>query len=153
MSGAKYDVVGLGNAIVDVLAPCDDAFLARHGIAKDAMNLIEEPRAEELTRLALNPVITSGGSGANTIAGLASFGASAGYIGKIADDELGHQFMREMMATGVPFHTRPVTSWNGRVAISCPASATPMMMDWPQPRWQHSSAWRITVVLPVQSKE
>ena len=77
MSGAKYDVVGLGNAIVDVLAPCDDAFLARHGIAKDAMNLIEEPRAEELTRLALNPVITSGGSGANTIAGLASFGASA----------------------------------------------------------------------------
>lgn len=109
MSGAKYDVVGLGNAIVDVLAPCDDAFLARHGIAKDAMNLIEEPRAEELTRLALNPVITSGGSGANTIAGLASFGASAGYIGKIADDELGHQFMREMMATGVPFHTRPLT--------------------------------------------
>lgn len=108
MSGAKYDVVGLGNAIVDVLAPCDDAFLARHGIAKDAMNLIEEPRAEELTRLALNPVITSGGSGANTIAGLASFGASAGYIGKIADDELGHQFMREMMATGVPFHTRPL---------------------------------------------
>lgn len=108
MSGAKYDVVGLGNAIVDVLAPCDDCFLARHGIAKDAMNLIEEPRAEELTRLALNPVITSGGSGANTIAGLASFGASAGYIGKIADDELGHQFMREMMATGVPFHTRPL---------------------------------------------
>ncbi len=109
MSSAKYDVVGLGNAIVDVLAPCDDAFLAAHGIAKDAMNLIEEPRAEELTRLAINPVITSGGSGANTIAGLASFGASAAYIGKIADDELGHQFMREMMSTGVPFHTRPLT--------------------------------------------
>jgi hypothetical protein len=53
----------------------------------------------------------------------------------------------------VPFHTLPVTSWNGRVAISWPDSATPMMMDWPQPRWQHSSAWRITCVLPVQSKE
>src|SRR5712671_6332149 len=52
----------------------------------------------------------------------------------------------------VPFHTRPVTSWNGRVAISFPASATPMMTETPQPRWQHSSAWRITVVFPVQSK-
>lgn len=109
MSGAKFDVVGLGNAIVDVLARADDAFLAEHGIAKDAMNLIDEPRAELLTEHAKNPVITSGGSGANTIAGLASFGASAGYIGKIADDELGHQFMREMMAAGVPFHTRPLT--------------------------------------------
>lgn len=109
MSGAKFDVVGLGNAIVDVLARADDAFLAEHGIAKDAMNLIDEPRAELLTKHAINPVITSGGSGANTIAGLASFGASAGYIGKIADDELGHQFMREMMAAGVPFHTRPLT--------------------------------------------
>jgi len=109
MSGAKFDVVGLGNAIVDVLARADDAFLAEHGIAKDAMNLIDEPRAELLTEHAKNPIITSGGSGANTIAGLASFGASAGYIGKIADDELGHQFMREMMAAGVPFHTRPLT--------------------------------------------
>ena len=52
----------------------------------------------------------------------------------------------------VPCQTRPVTSWNGRVAISLPASATPMMIDLPQPRWQASSAWRITVVLPVQSK-
>src|SRR3954451_15971282 len=53
----------------------------------------------------------------------------------------------------VPFQTRPVTSWNGRVAISLPASATPIMIDWPQPRWQHSSAWRITLVLPVASQE
>lgn len=80
MSGAKFDVVGLGNAIVDVLAPADDAFLVSHGIAKDAMSLIDEPRAETLTRLAVNPVITSGGSGANTIAGLASFGAAAAYM-------------------------------------------------------------------------
>ena len=109
MSSSKFDVVGLGNAIVDVLSRADDAFLAQHAIAKDAMSLIEEPRAEFLTAQALNPVITSGGSGANTIAGLASFGASAGYIGRIADDDLGHQFMREMMASGVPFHTRPLT--------------------------------------------
>jgi len=52
----------------------------------------------------------------------------------------------------VPFQTRPVTSWKGRVAISAPAGATPMMMDWPQPRWQASSAWRMTVTLPLQSK-
>src|SRR6202011_460500 len=52
----------------------------------------------------------------------------------------------------VPFHTRPVTSWKGRVAISAPAGATPMMMDCPQPRWLASNAWRMTVTLPVQSK-
>lgn len=108
MSPAKYDVVGLGNAIVDVLARVDDAFLTRLGIHKDVMQLIEEPRAEELTGLAQDALITSGGSGANTIAGLSSFGASAAYIGKIANDALGHQFMREMMKAGVPFHTRPL---------------------------------------------
>src|SRR5712691_10262490 len=52
----------------------------------------------------------------------------------------------------VPLQPRPVTSWNGRVAISAPAGATPIMMAWPQPRWLASSAWRITVTLPVQSK-
>ena len=51
-----------------------------------------------------------------------------------------------------PFQTRPVTSWNGRVAISWPAAATPMITLWPQPLWQHSSAWRIVVVLPMHSK-
>ncbi len=108
MRNAKFDVVGIGNAIVDVLAGTDDAFLAEHAITKNAMNLIDEPRALRLTALARDPVFTSGGSGANTIAGLASFGASAAYIGKIAQDDLGHQFMREMMAAGVPFHTRPL---------------------------------------------
>ncbi|MCY1251734.1 hypothetical protein D9M72_655450 [compost metagenome] len=52
-----------------------------------------------------------------------------------------------------PFHSRPVTSWNGRVEISAPASATPMMIDLPQPLWQHSSAWRMTCVLPMHSNE
>ncbi|MBY9067857.1 adenosine kinase [Hyphomonas sp. WL0036] len=108
MTEAKFDVVGLGNAIVDVLARADDDFLARLGIHKDAMQLIEEPRAEELTALAKDAVITSGGSGANTIAGLSSFGGKSAYIGKIANDDLGHQFMREMMKAGVPFHTRPL---------------------------------------------
>ncbi len=105
MSGAKYDVVGLGNAIVDVLAPADDAFLAAHGIAKDAMNLIDEPRAETLTRLAVNPVITSGGSGANTIAGLASFGGKGAFIGKVKADELGKLYLHDLTSLGVAFDT------------------------------------------------
>ncbi|MFN3314666.1 MAG: adenosine kinase, partial [Hyphomonas sp.] len=108
MSQATYDVVGLGNAIVDVLARADEAFLADHGIVKDVMQLVDEPRALELTELAKDAVVTSGGSGANTIAGLSSFGAKAAYIGKISNDDLGHQFMREMMKAGVPFHTRPL---------------------------------------------
>ena len=108
MNELKFDVVGLGNAIVDVLARANDAFLAEYGIIKHAMNLIEEPRAEELTALARNPVITSGGSGANTIAGLASFGARSAYIGKVADDELGRQFREELESIGVPFSTHPL---------------------------------------------
>ncbi len=108
MTEIRFDVVGLGNAIVDVLAPADDAFLAAWGINKNAMNLIDEPRAHELTREAKNPLLTSGGSGANTIAGLASFGATAAYIGKVADDELGRQFTQEMESTGVPFRTSPL---------------------------------------------
>lgn len=109
MSDIRFDVVGLGNAIVDVLSRADDAFLAEWGIHKNAMNLIEEPRAHELTRVAKDPLFTSGGSGANTIAGLASFGATAAYIGKVADDELGAQFKREMEASGVPFATQPLS--------------------------------------------
>lgn len=108
MTSTRYDVVGLGNAIVDVLSSADDAFLKSWGIQKDAMTLIEEPRAEELTAEAKSPIITSGGSGANTIAGISSFGGSAAYIGKTANDELGRQFREEMAKTGVPFATHPL---------------------------------------------
>ena len=75
MTEARYDVVGLGNAIVDVLSRATDAFLEEWGIHKNAMNLIEEDRAEALTQAAIDPFYTSGGSGANTIAGIASFGS------------------------------------------------------------------------------
>ncbi|KCZ50722.1 adenosine kinase [Hyphomonas pacifica] len=110
MTEARYDVVGLGNAIVDVLSRATDAFLEEWGIHKNAMNLIEEDRAEALTQAAIDPFYTSGGSGANTIAGIASFGAKAAYIGKVAKDELGSQFTREMTAGGVPFATKPLES-------------------------------------------
>ncbi|MEM9055163.1 MAG: adenosine kinase [Pseudomonadota bacterium] len=108
MAAVLYDVVGLGNAIVDVISKQDDAFLARWGINKDAMNLIEEDRADLLTKASVDAVETSGGSGANTIAGIASFGGKAAYIGKVADDRLGKVFRSDMAEVGVPFDTPPL---------------------------------------------
>lgn len=108
MTAVVYDVVGLGNAIVDVISAQDDAFLVKWGINKDAMNLIEEDRADLLTDASVNAVETSGGSGANTIAGVASFGGTAAYIGKVADDRLGKVFKSDMEKGGVPFETVPL---------------------------------------------
>lgn len=108
MTDAQYDVVGLGNAIVDVIAPVDDAFLDAWDIRKNGMTLIEEDRAEALTRAGTDALETSGGSGANTIAGIASLGGRAGYIGKVADDRLGQVFRAQMDEAGVPFPTPPL---------------------------------------------
>ena len=113
MPEPKFEVVGLGNAIVDVISAQDDAFLADWGIAKDAMNLIEADRADALTEVSVNAVVTSGGSGANTIAGIASFGGAAGYIGKVADDALGQAFREGMQAADVPFTTAPLRDGPG----------------------------------------
>lgn len=109
MTAALYDVVGLGNAIVDVISKQDDAFLAKWGINKDAMNLIDEDRADLLTDASVDALETSGGSGANTIAGIASLGGKAAYIGKVADDRLGKVFKADMENVGVPFPTAPLT--------------------------------------------
>jgi len=108
VSDTEFDVVGLGNAIVDVIAPVEDTFLTEYEIRKEGMTLIDEPRADELTRAVSNAHQTSGGSGANTIAGLASFGARAGYIGKVADDALGQVFRKDMNDSGIPFATSPL---------------------------------------------
>jgi len=110
MTEAVFDVVGLGNAIVDVISTQDDAFLEKWAINKDAMNLIEEDRADLLTKASVNALETSGGSGANTIAGIASFGGKAAYIGKVADDRLGKVFKTDMAAVGVPFETVPLSN-------------------------------------------
>lgn len=107
MTDPRFDVVGLGNAIVDVIAPVEDAFLETWDIRKNGMTLIDEPRAEALTEAGGGSEM-SGGSGANTIAGLASFGASAGYIGKVAADRLGGVFREDMEGSGVPFPTPPL---------------------------------------------
>ena len=105
MSSARYDVVGLGNAIVDVIAPVEETFLDRFDIRKNGMTLIDSDRAQELTAAATGARELSGGSGANTIAGIASFGGKAAYIGKIADDRLGEVFRRDLREIGVDFDT------------------------------------------------
>ena len=108
MSALEFEVVGLGNAIVDVISQTDDAFLSEWGILKNNMNLIEADRADALTKASVDALETSGGSGANTIAGIASFGGKAAYIGKVADDRLGEVFRADMAKIGVPFQTTPL---------------------------------------------
>jgi sugar/nucleoside kinase (ribokinase family) len=105
MTEATLDVVGIGNAIIDLLAHADDAFLVDHALAKGGMTLIDEATAERLYQ-AMGPATrASGGSAGNTIAGLGSLGAACGYIGKLRDDELGAAYRHDLLAGGVTFTT------------------------------------------------
>lgn len=103
-----YDVAAIGNAIVDVISPADDAFLAAQDLAKGAMTLIDEGRASELYVQMQSGVETSGGSAANTAAGVASFGGRAAFLGKVADDDLGTAFSDDMARIGVAFSNAPL---------------------------------------------
>lgn len=102
---ALYDVAGIGNAIVDVIAQCDDAFLAKEGLTKGSMALIDPARAASLYDVMAAGIEASGGSAANTLAGIASFGGKAAFIGKVADDQLGRVFRHDMKAIGCVFTT------------------------------------------------
>ncbi|MFN3230744.1 MAG: adenosine kinase [Alphaproteobacteria bacterium] len=103
----ELDVVGIGNAIVDVLSQADEAFLTDHGLAKGAMTLIDEERAKVLYGAMGPGVEVSGGSAANTIAGVAAFGGEAAFVGKVRDDQLGEVFAHDLRAIGVRFVTPP----------------------------------------------
>src|SRR5882724_5419100 len=107
MTDAKYDVLGIGNAIFDVLVQTDEGFLARHGMTKGGMALIDEACAAAIYRDMGPAVDISGGSAANTIVGVASLGARAAYIGKVRDDQIGRLYMHDIRAAGVAFETRP----------------------------------------------
>ena len=110
---SKYDVVGIGNAIVDVLSHAEDSFLKGNRLVKGAMTLITNGQAD-LLYSAMGPGMEcSGGSAANTIAGLASLGGRGGYIGKVRDDQLGGVFRHDIRSTGVTFVTPPLTSGPG----------------------------------------
>lgn len=103
-----YDVLCIGNAIVDIIAQCDDAFLETNGIVKGAMNLIDAQRAELLYSRMGPAVEASGGSAGNTAAGIASLGGRAAYFGKVSRDHLGGIFTHDIRAQGVAFDTVPL---------------------------------------------
>jgi sugar/nucleoside kinase (ribokinase family) len=123
MTAAQYDVLGIGNAIVDVIARTDDDFLRAQKMHKGAMVLIDEERADRIYA-AMGPAVEiSGGSAANTIVGVASFGARAAFVGKVKDDSLGDVFAHDIRAAGVAFDTPP--AFDGPSTARCYVLVTP----------------------------
>lgn len=123
MTGSTLDVVGIGNAIVDVIAMSDDRLLERFGMVKGSMALIDEDQAERIYEAMGPGTITSGGSAGNTVAGIAALGGAAGYIGKVRDDALGHAFRHDITAAGAVFRTPATTS--GPLTARCLILVTP----------------------------
>lgn len=123
MSSDPHDVLALGNAIVDVIATADDDFLAAHNIQKGGMTLIDEPRAEALYADMGPGRVVSGGSAANTAAGVASLGGKAAFIGKVRNDQLGRLYRHDLTAAGVTFFTADATS--GPTTARCLIAVTP----------------------------
>src|SRR5476651_1914875 len=119
----SYDVAALGSAIVDVLAPVDDAFLLKHNIAKGVMTLIDEYRAEQLHAALGNPREIAGGSAANTMAGLASLGGRGVFEGKVKHDRLGGAFSSSLKDLGVHYTTMPAE--DGPPTAMCLIAVTP----------------------------
>lgn len=109
MSDPTVDVVAIGNALVDVLSIEQDEFVIRHDLARGAMTMVDRERSEKIYADMGPATETSGGSAANTIAGLASFGSSAGFIGRVHDDELGRTFQHDLRSLGVRFNATPTT--------------------------------------------
>src|ERR1700694_5710769 len=109
MTSTKYDVLGIGNAIFDVLVQTDESFLGRHGMTKGGMSLIDEARAASIYRDMGPATEISGGSAANTIVGIANLGARTAYVGKVRDDQIGRLYTHDIRAAGVAFETRPAS--------------------------------------------
>jgi sugar/nucleoside kinase (ribokinase family) len=123
MPDLKYDVLGIGNAIVDVIARAEDDFLVQQKMHKGGMALIDEARAETIYD-AMGPAVEiSGGSAANTIVGVAGFGGRAAFVGKVKDDELGRAFAHDIRAAGVTFDTPPAA--DGPSTARCYVMVTP----------------------------
>jgi len=123
MTAIRYDVLGIGNAIVDVIARAEDDFLVAQGMHKGAMALIDEARAQSIYA-AMGPAVeSSGGSAANTIVGVASFGARAAFVGKVKDDKLGQIFAHDIRAAGVAFDTKAASG--GPSTARCYIMVTP----------------------------
>lgn len=123
MTEPRFDVLTIGNAIVDIIGKCEDDFLVREKINKGSMNLIDEERAEHLYSNMVPMIEASGGSAGNTAAGVASLGGSVAYFGKVADDHLGKVFTHDMRAIGAHFDTEPL--------VDGPATARSMIFVTP----------------------
>jgi sugar/nucleoside kinase (ribokinase family) len=119
----QYDVAGLGNAIVDVIAPADDAFLLQHNIAKGVMTLIDDFRADQLYRAFPDTQESAGGSAANTMAGLASLGGKGLFVGKVKADRLGESFADSLKTLGVHYTTK--MAQDGPPSACCLIVVTP----------------------------
>ena len=123
MTAPRYDVLGIGNAIVDVIARAEDDFLVAQGMHKGTMALVDQARAEKIYQ-AMGPAVeSSGGSAANTIVGVASFGGRAAFVGKVKDDELGRAFAHDIRAARVAFETKP--AGDGPSTARCYIMVTP----------------------------
>ncbi len=120
---ARFDVLGLGNSIVDVIATVPDDFLFERDITKGSMTLIDEERAQTLYNCLPSATKSSGGSAANTIAGIAGFGGKAAFMGKVADDELGETFAKDLHKAGVHFNVPPLVG--GPKTARCLIAVTP----------------------------
>ncbi len=120
---ARYDVAAIGNALVDVIAPSDDAFLAAEKLVKGSMQLVDQDYAVALYGRMASGMETSGGSGGNTIAGVASLGGKAVYLGKVADDQLGDIFAHDIKAIGVDYAVPRLTG--GAATGRCMINVTP----------------------------
>ena len=118
-----YDVAAIGNAIVDVIAPSSEEFITDQGLPKGGMTLIDDARADQIYDAMAPGAETSGGSAANSIAGVASFGGRAAFIGKVADDQLGRVFGHDIRALGAHFDTPPLAS--GAATARCLINVTP----------------------------
>ena len=127
MTQANIDVVGIGNAIVDVIAHSEEGFLAREGLVKGTMTLIDADRADALYRMIGTAIEASGGSAGNTMAGIASLGGTGAYIGKVRDDFLGQVFRHNITAIGVRFDTPAATAGPG--TARCLILVTPADID------------------------
>jgi sugar/nucleoside kinase (ribokinase family) len=120
---SSYDIVGIGNAIIDVIASCDDDFLVAHGLRKGTMRLVDEPTAEKLYRAMDQTTTVSGGSAANTVTGAAKLGCRAAFIGKLKADQLGQMFTHDIRAANVTFTAPP--------AVGGPASGRCLVLVTP----------------------
>ena len=123
MAQSALDVVGVGNAIVDVLAQAEDGLLDELGLEKGAMTLIDSERADALYARMPSALEVSGGSAANTLAGIASLGGAGAYIGKVRDDQLGAVFSHDIRAAGVDYRSHPVAM--GAPTARCLIFVTP----------------------------